>query len=55
MPVKTLVAAFVTALLPALATAQCASETRMDQQAMSCVEGTQWDQTTATCLPVTTS
>lgn len=55
MLLKTLAAAFVVAILPGLAAAQCSSEPRIDQQAMSCAEGSQWDQATATCLPVTTS
>jgi hypothetical protein len=55
MPLKTLAATFFIAVMPGLAAAQCSSEAKMDQQAMSCAEGSQWDQATATCLPVTTS
>jgi hypothetical protein len=54
MPVKTFLAAAVLALLPGLSFAMC-SDAKMDQQAMSCAEGSQWDATSATCVPVTTS
>lgn len=42
---------FVLALLPGLAAAECGHE----RQAMSCVEGTQFDAETGTCVPITTS
>jgi hypothetical protein len=55
MTVKTILTAAVLAALPGLAFAQCSDKARLDQQAMSCVEGTMWDATAGTCLPVTTS
>jgi hypothetical protein len=55
MNVKTLLAAAALAILPGLSFAMCSGDKAMDQQAMSCAEGTQWDAQTATCIPVTTS
>jgi hypothetical protein len=55
MNVKTLLSAAVLAILPGLTFAMCSGEAKLDQQAMSCAEGTQWDAQTATCTPVTTS
>jgi hypothetical protein len=54
MKMKTILTAAVLALLPGLSFAQCSGE-RHDQQAMSCAEGMQWDTTTATCVPISTS
>ena len=55
MHLKTLVAAATLALLPGLSFAQCSQKDHVDQQAMSCFPGTQWDQTTATCVPTASS
>ena len=55
MTVKTILTSAVLAVLPVLTYAQCSGEARLDQQAMSCTEGTQWDAQTATCVPITTS
>ncbi len=55
MNVKTLLAAAALAVLPGLSFAMCSGDKAMDQQAMTCVEGTQWDAQTATCIPMTTS
>lgn len=55
MTVKTILTAAVLAVLPGLTFAQCTGESRHDQQAMTCAEGTQWDAQTATCVPISTS
>lgn len=55
MTVKTFLTAAVLAVLPGLSFAYCSGEARLDQQAMSCAEGSQWDAQTATCVPVTSS
>jgi hypothetical protein len=55
MTIKTVFAAAVLALVPALSQAACTGESHADQQAMTCADGTQWDAETATCLPVINS
>lgn len=55
MTLKTLAAAVTIAVLPGLAAAMCANKTTVEQQAMNCAEGTMWDQSSATCVPLTTS
>jgi len=56
MTLKTIIAAAALAVVPALASAQCAgSAAKMDQQAMSCLPGTAWDAQTGICVPVATS
>jgi hypothetical protein len=57
MPLKIVVTAFVLAVTPALAMAQCAGShaTPTDRQAMSCLPGTAWDEATGTCVPDATS
>lgn len=57
MPLKTLVVTALLTLSPALAFAECygSAHSAADQQAMSCAEGTAWDATSSTCVPVTTS
>lgn len=52
---KTLVAAATLMTLPGLAFAQCSQTDKVEQQAMSCAQGTMWDDTTGTCLPVINS
>lgn len=55
MNLKTLIAAATLAILPGLSFAQCSQVDKVEQQAMSCVPGTQWDSATATCAPVVNS
>ncbi len=55
MYLKTLLAAATLAILPGLSFAQCFQKDAANQQAMSCVAGTQWDETTAACVPTTSS
>jgi hypothetical protein len=55
MYLKTLIAAATLAVLPGLSFAQCSQADKVDQQAMSCIPGTQWDATTSTCQPVANS
>lgn len=54
MTLKTAMAAFVLALTPALASAEC-SWGKQEQITMSCADGTQYDAETQTCVPVSTS
>lgn len=56
MTLKTTLAAAVLVLAPGLALAQGCSGYghAMEQQAMSCMEGTQWNVETGTCVPVVT-
>lgn len=50
---RTLIASLILVLGPIAAQAQCSgSSTRI--QAMSCVEGSQWNAETGTCVPVVT-
>lgn len=53
MSLKTLLTTLTLSLLPIGAYAQCGHSA--STQAMSCAEGTQWDEASATCIPVTTS
>ena len=55
MPLKTLLVAATLALAPFAAFAQCNNGIQHDQQAMSCIPGTIWDEVTSTCVPETTS
>ncbi len=48
MKIKTALAALVLALAPAIATAACFDD--HSQQAMSCAEGTIWDEKTSACV-----
>jgi hypothetical protein len=54
MTLKTAMCAFVIALTPALAAAEC-SWGKMEQVTMSCSEGTTFDAETQTCIPVVSS
>ena len=54
MNLKTFLTAAILSLAPLSATAMC-SGAGMEQHAMSCVEGTQWDAEAGICTPVTTS
>jgi hypothetical protein len=53
MTLKTFVAAMILSVSPLAAFAQCSGQ--MDQQAMSCAEGTQYDVETGTCVPIATT
>lgn len=53
MALKTFVAAVLLSLSPLAAFAQCSGQ--LDQQAMSCAEGSQYDVETGTCVPVATT
>ncbi len=55
MTIKTLLATLALAVLPTFGLAAGCGHAASDQQAMSCAEGTLWDQTTGTCVPQTTS
>lgn len=55
MTLKTLTAALALVLLPTLSMAMGCSTHTSDQQAMSCAEGSQLDEETGTCVPLTTS
>lgn len=53
MTLKTLFAATALIVVPSFALAMgCSSGHQMDQQAMSCAEGTMWDAATGTCIPL---
>lgn len=54
MHLKTFLTAAILSLAPLSAMAMC-SGAGMEQHAMSCIEGTQWDAEAGTCTPVTTS
>lgn len=54
MHLKTFLTAAILSLAPLSAMAMC-SGAGMEQHAMSCVEGTQWDAEAEICTPVTTS
>lgn len=54
MNLKTFLTAAILSLAPLSAMAMC-TEAGMEQHAMSCIEGTQWDAESGTCTPVTTS
>ena len=54
MTFKTTLAAAVLALTPAFALAQGCNSEYHDQQAMSCAEGTSYDEKSGTCMPVVT-
>ena len=51
MSLKTFTTALILSLAPMTAFAQC-THGGIEQQAMSCAEGTQWDPEAATCVPV---
>ncbi len=53
MTLKTLLFALPLIVGPAVAFAQGCHGDRVDQQAMSCAEGTFWDSTASTCVPIT--
>lgn len=53
MTMKTLFAASILALLPALASAQCSGD-HANQASMSCTDGTQWSDESGTCVPIVT-
>lgn len=52
MTIKTLAAAVALTLLPALAMAQACNHSKQ-QAAMSCAEGSTYDQNTGQCVPTT--
>lgn len=52
MHLKTLLASLLITVVPALAFAQGCHGDRVDQQAMSCAEGTVWDSAASTCVPI---
>jgi hypothetical protein len=51
MTIRTFLITTIVALIPALGLAQGCHGDRADQQAMSCAEGTAWDEATGTCVP----
>jgi hypothetical protein len=53
MKLKTLLAALALTITPVLASAQCMG--KQEQVTMSCVEGSQWDPATQTCVPTVSS
>ena len=56
MTLKTLLTTAALALAPAFAAAQgCNSYDHGSDQAMSCVDGTQWDAASGTCVAVSTT
>ena len=56
MTLKTLTAALAFLMMPTLAFAMgCSSHGASTEQAMSCAEGTMFDDETGTCVPLTTS
>jgi len=54
MTLRTAFVAAVLALSPLAASASC-MDMKMDTTAMSCTEGTVWNETTRTCVPQTNS
>jgi len=52
MKIKALLAAGILAFVPAFASANCSAG--HERQAMSCAEGSTWDDEQATCVPVVT-
>ncbi len=53
MTLKTLFAATALMVAPSLALAMgCSSDHRLDQQAMSCADGTMWDPAAGACVPL---
>ena len=56
MSIKIIFSALVLAVLPGLSVAQgCHRGMNTDEQAMSCVEGMQWDIEAGVCVPVASS
>ncbi len=56
MSVKIIISALVLAVLPGLGAAQgCDHGMKTEEQAMSCVEGMQWDIDAGVCVPVASS
>jgi len=53
MSIKTLLAALVLTAAPGLAMAEC--NWMAERVTMSCAEGTTWDASTQTCVPVVSS
>lgn len=51
MSLKTLTAALILSVAPFAVSAQC-SHGEASQQAMSCIEGSQFDVETGTCIPI---
>ncbi|SMY09067.1 hypothetical protein [Flavimaricola marinus] len=51
MTLKTFVAAMILSLSPLAAIAEC-GHSAAQQQAMSCMEGSQFDTATGTCVPI---
>ena len=51
MRLKTFTTVLILSLAPMSAFAQCVGS-HAEQQAMSCAEGSQWDQVSGTCVPV---
>lgn len=54
MKMKILTAAFALAMVPGLAVAKSCNYGK-SEQAMSCAEGSSWDATAGTCMPVASS
>jgi hypothetical protein len=54
MSIKTLLAALVLTAAPGLAMAEC-SWGKTERVTMTCAEGTTWDASSATCVPVVSS
>ena len=56
MSIKTIFTALVVAVLPGLSMAEgCRNGMDANDQAMSCVPGTQWDVDAGACVPVASS
>ena len=56
MRIKTVLAAAILTMTPALAMAQgCSFGSHGQEASMSCAEGTTWDATSGTCVPTATS
>ncbi len=54
MTIKTFATALILCISPIAAQAVCSGH-GVEQQAMSCAEGAQWDTDSGTCLPVASS
>lgn len=55
MKIKMLLAALAMTAAPTLAIAECSWGKSHETTAMSCAEGTTWDATAQTCVPVASS
>lgn len=55
MKTNVLLAALALSVAPSLALAYSCNKNRIDTASMTCAEGTMWDASTQTCVPLSTS